>query len=412
VKARRNRVATGRVAILLLGCALLAAASIAAADDPRIITPTPSTFETLSRFTELLEAFQKNYVQPSRVNAEWYTTAALRAFVRSIDADADLLTADEVVSTNGPDAAPATIGLSFVIHGGIPTVVCPRDGTPAQRAGLLAGDEIIAIDNSSTLLVRHSEVDRLLGGPPDSEVSLRMVNPASTEVRDLHLHRAARGSFPLPALRLLDNGVAYYRLAEFSSNTVDNLRTAMTLAKSEHVTGLILDLRNNPGGSFLLVQPTASLFLPNGSEIASLEYATPGLHAAFLSEDGEKVTTRIVLLVNGGTAAEAEAFAAALQDNHRAQVIGSKTFGRGFLAASVKLANGSVLVIPTAYYMRPSKQIIQETGLVPDIIVDLPRATERSLASIGFGAFDWKNNKATVLATDLPLAKAFSVLTK
>ncbi len=211
---------------------------------------------------------------------------------------------------------------------------------------------------------------------------------------------------------MLDKGVVYYRLAEFSKETAENLRTAMTLARGEHVTGIILDLRNNPGGAFLTVQPAASIFLPKGTEIASLEYAVTALHTGFVSDDGAKVTTPVILLVNGGTAAEAEAFAAALQDNHRAQIVGSKTFGCGFLATSTRLANGSVLVMPTAYYMRPSKQILQDKGLTPDVIVELPRETERSLALAGFGVFDWRNARAEALATDLPLAKAFSLLAK
>jgi carboxyl-terminal processing protease len=332
-----NHIRGARRAATLLGAVLLVAASVHAADEPRIITPTPSSFETLSRFTELLDTLQKNYVQPSRVNAEWYTTAALRAYVRSIDPEADLLTPEEAMAANESNAAPADIGLTFVIRGGIPTVVSPSDGSPAQRAGLLAGDQIIAIDSSSTLLARRSEVKRLLGGPVDSEVRLRVVDPISGSVRDLHLHRAARGSSPVTTLRMLDKGVAYYRLAGFSKETTDNLRTAMTLARGEHVTGIILDLRNNPGGAFLTVQPDASIFLPKGAEIAALEYSAPGLHTDFVSEDGEKVTTPLVLLVNGGTAAEAEAFAAALQDNHRAEIVGSKTFGCGFLATSTRL---------------------------------------------------------------------------
>jgi carboxyl-terminal processing protease len=118
------------------------------------------------------------------------------------------------------------------------------------------------------------------------------------------------------------------------------------------------------------------------------------------------------LLVNGGTAAEAEVFAAALQDNHRARIVGTQSFGRGFLTASTALADGSVLVTPTAYYMRPSKVILQDKGLTPDVIVELPRETERSLARAGFGTFDWKTDRREVLATDLPLAKAMSLLAK
>lgn len=396
----------------LVGCALMVAASVRGADEPRIITPTPSSFETLSRFTELLDTLQRNYVQPSRVNAEWYTTVALRAFVRSIDPEADLLTPEEAAAASESNATPADVGLAFAFRGGVPTVVSPRDGGPAQRAGLLAGDQIIAIDNSSTLLARRSEVERLLSGSVDSEVSLRVIDSITGSVHDLRLHRAVRGPPAVTALRMLDKGVLYYRLAEFSNDTVDNLRTAMILTKAEHATGIVLDLRNNPGGAFLAVRPAASIFLPTGADVASLEYAVPALHTGFVSDECAKVTTPVVLLVNGGTAAEAEVFAAALKDNNRAQIVGSKTFGRGFLPVSTRLANGSVLVMPTAYYMRPSKQILQDKGLLPDVVIELPRETERSLARAGFGAFDWKNAKAEVLATDLPLAKAFSLLAK
>jgi carboxyl-terminal processing protease len=156
----------------------------------------------------------------------------------------------------------------------------------------------------------------------------------------------------------------------------------------------------------------ASFFLVKGAEIVALEYGSPGLHTTFVSDENLKVTTPLVLLVNGGTAAEAEVFAAALQDNHRARIVGTQTFGRGFLTASTALADGSVLVTPTAYYMRPSKQILQEKGLTPDVIVELPRETERSLARAGFGTFDWKTDRREVLATDLPLAKAMSLLAK
>ena len=120
----------------LVGCTLLVSASVRAADEPRIITPTLSSFETLSRFTELLDTFRKNYVQPSRVNTEWYTTVALRAFVRSIDPEADLLTPEEAMSASDSNAAPADIGLAFVIRGGIPTVVSPSDGKPPRNAPL------------------------------------------------------------------------------------------------------------------------------------------------------------------------------------------------------------------------------------------------------------------------------------
>ncbi len=412
MKRLRNHAAGARLAASLLVAAPLVAVAVYAADQPRILTPEPSSFETLSRFTELLDALQKNYVQPSRINTDWYTTVALRGFVRSIDPEADLLTAEEATSTNVSADAAADIGLSFAIRDGYPTVVSPRDGSPAARAPLLAGEQIIAINNIPSPFSRRFEVDRLLHGAVDSPVDLRVLDPATGTVRGLRLRRAAPGPSPVSALRFLDSGIAYYRVSEFTFDSVESLRTAMTLAKSERASGIILDLRNNPGGAFLAAQTAASFFLPKGAEVASLEYANPSLHTTFASDESLKITAPVILLVNGGTAAEAEVFAAALQDNGHARIVGSRTFGRGFLTTSVRLANGSVLVMPTAYYMRPSKQILRDKGLTPDVVTELPRETERALARAGFGTFDWENRGARVLAMDLSLAKALSLLAK
>ena len=383
-----------------------------AADEPRILTPTPSSFETLSRFTALLEALQNHYVQPARINTDWYTTAALRGFVRAIDPEADLLTPAEAASTNESANTAADIGLSYVIRDDYPTVISPVDGSPAESAGLLAGEQIIAISEVPTPHARRLEVDRLLRGPANFPVNLRVADPHTGAIRDLHLPRVTQGFPRAAALRFLDNGVAYYRVSQFTRATVESFRAAMTLAKDERPAGIILDLRNNPGGAFEAAQIAASFFLPQGTEVVSLEYANPGLRADFASAESLNVTAPLVLLVNNGTAAEAEVFAAALQDNKRARVVGSRSFGRGLLAASTRLSDGSVLVAPTAYYVRPSKQMLQVKGLTPDVMVELPREVERTLARAGFGTFDWRNDKAKVLATDLPLAKALSLLAK
>ena len=383
-----------------------------AADEPRILTPNPSSFETLSRFTALLEALQKHYVQPARINTDWYTTVALRAFVRAIDPEADLLTPEEAASTNEFATTAADIGLSFAIRDDYPTVISARDGSPAESAGLLAGEQIIAISDVPTSHARRLEVDRLLRGPANFPVNLRVADPHTGAIRDLHLPRTAPGSPPTAALRVLDQGVAYYRVSQFTRDTVESFRAAMILAKGERPAGIILDLRNNPGGVFSATQAAASFFLPQGTEVVSLDYADPTLRTGFFTDESLNVTMPLVLLVNGGTAAEAEIFAAALQDNKRARIVGTRSFGRGLYATSTRLSDGSVLVLPTAYYLRPSKQMLQGKGVTPDVIVELPREAERALARAGFGTFDWKNDRAKVLATDLPLARAVSLLAK
>ncbi len=271
---------------------------------------------------------------------------------------------------------------------------------------------MIAISDVPTPHARRIYVDRLLGGPRDFPVNLRVLDPRTWFVRDLHLRRAVPGPAPQTVLRYLDKGVAYFRIPQFTQDAVENLRAAMILAKSQGAAGIILDLRNNAVGMFEAVKWPRPFFLVRNTEIVALEYGVPGLHTDFVSDENLKITMLLVLLVNGGTAAEAEVFAAALQDNKRARIVGTQSFGRGFITASTALGDGSVLATPTAYYMRPSKEILQDKGLTPDVVVEMPREAERSLARAGFGTFDWKTDRREVLMTDLPLSKAISLLAK
>ena len=385
---------------------------IQAADEPRVLTPSPSSFESLSRFTGLLDALQRNYVQPSRIDAGQNTTAALRAFIRSVDPEADLLTPDEAAATNAFANGSADIGLRFILRGDYPTIISPRDDSPAQDAGLLAGEQIVAIDKTSLFQARRFDVEQLLHGPPNSRVTLRVLDPATSAIRDLHLLRARPGASSSVTLKFLDKHIAYCRVPEFTVPVVESLRAAMVQSKDEGMASVILDLRNNAGGAFEAAQVAASMFLPKEAPIVALEYAHPSQRATFVSDEGKKFIMPLAVLVNAGTAGEAELFAAALQDNKRARLVGGKTFGRGFLVASATLADGSVLTMPTAYYKRPSQEMFQGSGLIPDVFIDLPRQNERLIERIGFSTFQWPSHRTQVQATDLPLAKAMFLLTR
>jgi carboxyl-terminal processing protease len=385
--------------------------AVRAADEPTVLTPdNPSAFASLSRLTQLLDALQKNYVQPLRVSPGQHIAVALRAYVRAVDPEAELLTAEEAASTNA--AGSADIGLSFAVRDDFPVVIASRDDSPAQDAGLLPGDQLVAIDNQPLCRARRVEVQQLLRGPPDSPVTLRVLDPATRVEREVRLRRAARTSSPGVVLKFVARRIAYCRVPEFTQTTAEALHTAMGRAREERAPGVVLDLRNNAGGAFDAAQVAVSLFLPAGAPIAALDYAEPSQRTTFVSDEAEKFTVPLVVLVDGGTAAEAEMFAAALQDNNRAQIVGSKTFGRGLLTKSVTLGDGSVLSVPTAYYLRPSKQILQGAGLRPDVTVEVPRETERLLVHFGFSTFNWVNDRTAVLKTDRALARALSLLPK
>ena len=391
--------------------AVLGSLVVQAAEEPRVLTPSPSAFDALSRFAAVLDAIQKNYVRPSSVDAARCTTLALRTYVRSIDPEADLLSPEDIAATNAPPHW-TDVGLRVAMNGDFPIIISPRDDSPAQDAGLLPGEQIVAVDKTPLFRLRRLEIEQLLRGPANSRVTLRVVDPTTGAARDLHMLRAGLATAPSVTFKFLDKGIAYCRLPEFTQPAVESLRVAMIRAKTEHASGVILDLRNNTGGTFDAAQVAASMFLPKDAPIVALEYATASQRASFVSAEEKKFTMPLALLINAGTAGEAELFAAALQDNKRAWLIGNKTFGRGFLTTTVPLADSFVLSMPSAYFMRPSNALLQGRGVTPDVSIGLPRQTERLLERIGFSTFQWPGHRTQVLATDLALAKAMSLLAR
>jgi carboxyl-terminal processing protease len=409
------RIARAVIVCAAKGILLFAAPAVfgdEATNATQILSPNPTAFDTLSRFVSVLEVLRKHYIQPAAINDPAYATAALREYVRSLDSSADLLTADELAAATRPEPyAGADIGISLVIRNDYPAVVAPLDGGPAQRAGLFPGDEIIALDGQPLAHARLRDAVERLRGDIGSRLTLHVLDPVTHETRDVSLKRAT----PAPHMDdpiFLSRSIVYFRLPEFSADVVERLRPEILQPKVRQATGLILDLRNNPGGAFDAMRDAASLFLPARSEIVTVEYANPALRATFASESGNKFTAPVILLVNGGTAGEAEIFAAALRDHKRARLVGTTTFGCGRLISLYPLPDGSALSLPTADYLPPSKQSFNNTGLTPDVAAELPRRIERSLAAAGFGSFNRAHGRDRIITIDLPLARAVELLAK
>ncbi len=379
------------------------------ADEPSVVTPPPATHSTFTQFANILECLQKNYVYPLHISASEHSTAALREFVRSLDPEADLLTADEVAAAATPKG---DVGLSLALHGDYPTAIAPHDGSPAQKARLLAGDQIVAIDGQTTAHARLFKVASQLRGEIGSTISLRVLDPGSGKTRDVTLTRAADRSQPPPSLKFLGDGIAYLRIGEFTLPVVEKLHAEMKRAQAQKTRAVILDLRNNAGGAFDATLVAARLFLPANADIVALEYSQPAFRTAFVSDVSEKFNAPLVVLVNGGSADEAEIFAAALSDKKRARLVGTKTFGHGQLITQFPLPDGSALLIPTAVYLPPSRRVFDETGLTPEVSVSVARETERNLSAAGFGSFDSAKDKAQTVSADPALARAVELLAK
>lgn len=382
-------------------------------DNPNVLTPSAETRDAFRLFADFLDTLQKHYIDPGKIQTNQHIREALRTFVRSLDPEADYLNPEQAAEVKtAPDKNVGEIGLVIAIRDGVPTVVTPLDGSSSQRAGLLGGKQLIAVNGQSTAHATLAGIATKLRGPVGSRAVLTLHDPVTQTQRVLIIERAAPSPPPVPKLKFLVNGIAYLRLSNFSTDSIEQLISQVRRAESEHARALIIDLRNNPGGQFDSLTRAGRLFVPANHEIVTLAFADEKHRLRIAGDDSRKFGAPIVLLVNGSTAAEAEIFAAALRDNQRARLVGAQTFGRGRQISLFALPDGSAALLPTAVFLPPSGTPFEGIGLTPDVLVALPSDVERSLATAGFGTFDWVNDKPQVLATDLQLARALELLSK
>jgi len=378
---RRKCAPTTVFTLTLFALLTLLLVHAAPAQDRRVLAPTPGTYDAFSQFASFLDIILKHYADATNLTLHVHTTEALRAFVRSLDPDADLITAADRPAT---DDAHVDFGARLALREGQPTVVSVRDGTTAQRAGLLPGERLAAINDEPTSAARLADIHRQLTGPVGSKFLLRVMDPASGP-RDLLIERRAAAP-PRLTLQFLAHGIAYSRLPEFTPAVTEQLLRAVERLRAERARALILDLRNNPGGSLDAVVIAAQLFLPPQSEITTLAYGRGERVATFVTEAESRFSGPLLLLVNAGTAAEAEVFAAAFQHYQRARLVGSPTAGRGRHHQSFTLPDGAVLTLPVAYYETPARARFHDTGLTPDVAVEVHRDLDRRLATTGYAA--------------------------
>jgi carboxyl-terminal processing protease len=250
-------------------------------------------------------------------------------------------------------------------------IVAPIDGTPAQRAGLKPGDIVLKVNGKEVSgLPLEQAVGQILG-PPGTSVNLSILNPGTGRTINLTLVRARITLHNVKWQRLPGTGVAHVRIAGFSKGVSNDLGQSLKAIHGEKLTGLILDLRNNPGGLFDEAVETASQFLGSGNLV--LEKNAKGeVRAVPVRPGGLATAIPMVLLINGGTASAPEIVAGALQDAHRATLVGEKTFGTGTVLKPFILSDGSALLLATEEWLTPAGHVIWHKGISPDVFVPLP----------------------------------------
>ena len=329
-----------------------------------------NAYEKLKVFSEILSLIESNYVEPTENDS--MIEGAIRGMVKSLDPHTSYMPPasykEMQVETTGKFGG---LGIEISIRDGVLTVVSPIEETPAFRAGIKPGDKIIKIEDESTLdMTLQDAVTRLRGetGSPITITIFRKSFKAPKEftiVRDIIKVRSI-------VSKLYENDIGYIKIRSFSKNTSSDLDKALEDLGQKGITKLILDVRNNPGGLLNQAVEVTDRFLNRENLIVYTKGRSDEQNMRFTSHDKVAgVTYPMIILVNGGSASASEIVAGALQDLNRAVILGTQTFGKGSVQTIIPLSDGSALRLTTARYYTPSGRVIQENGIMPDIVVEM-----------------------------------------
>lgn len=344
--------------------------------DSRVSAIDRSTYKSLKTFSEVLDMVEKNYVEP--VEADKLLQGAINGMIKSLDPHSSFMTGEMYkeleVETRGSFGG---IGIEITLVKDVLTVVSPIEDTPAYNAGVKAGDQIIRIDKQSTKDITILEAVKKLRGPRDTKVTITILREGLAKPREIEI---TRSTIKIRSVRskVYDDHIGYIRIASFQERTGDDLKKALREieAKARPLKGIVLDMRNNPGGLLNQSIEVSDIFLKSGTIVTTRGRTKNMESKAVAKDDGDEPTCPIVVLVNEGTASAAEIVSGALQDNGRAVILGTQTFGKGSVQTVIPLEDGGALKLTTAKYYTPQGRSIQAEGITPDIAVKQVRPAE------------------------------------
>lgn len=321
-------------------------------------------------FAQAYQIVKSNYVEAEEVTSKKLIYNAIKGMVENLDAHSGFMepeaTKEMEVETKGVFGG---IGIEITVKDNVLTVVAPIDDTPASRAGIQAGDQIIKIDNKLTKGMTVQDAVKLLRGTPGTPVTIHIMREGFKELKEVKLIRDIIKIRTVKS-KLLNDHYAYIKITQFQEQTTNDFRKALAeLQKDREIKGLILDLRNNPGGLLDQAVKLADEFIDEGVIVYTKDREGKG--SKFYATKKEKVVGNypIICLVNAGSASASEIVAGALQDHKVAVIMGSQTFGKASVQTIFPLEDGSSIRLTTARYYTPSGKLIQAKGITPDIIV-------------------------------------------
>lgn len=352
---------------LLLYCFFLSLASSAVATtDP---VHSKEDYQSLELLTDVLSLVQHNYVE--EVSLEQLIGGAVRGIIETLDPHSSYLSAeayeDFLADTQGEFGG---LGIELSVRNRELVVVAPIENSPASRAGILPGDQIIAINGIQARDLDMVEAVKLMRGASGEAVTLTIRRAQNLEPFEVTL---VREIIRVQSVRsqLFEQQYGYLRIAQFQDHTdremVEHLQRLQQ--QSSPLVGLILDLRNNPGGLLDQAVAVADVFLSSGLIVSTVGRHPDTNESLSAQQPGTEALYPLIVLINGGSASAAEIVAGALQDHKRALILGEQSFGKGSVQTIIELGDGSGLRVTTAHYYTPSGRSIQARGIIPDILV-------------------------------------------
>jgi carboxyl-terminal processing protease len=338
----------------------------------RCAAESGNDYESIELFTDVLKIVQKNYVE--EVDTKKLVYGAINGMLSSLDPHSSFLPPDMYkelkIETKGSFGG---LGIEITVKDGYLTVISPIEDTPAFRAGIKAGDQILKIEEKLTKDMTIIDAVKRMRGPKGSKVTITIMREGFDKPKEFTL---VRDIIQVKSIKFktLDDGYGYVRIAQFQEKTDEDLLKALIALKAENagsLKGLILDMRNDPGGLLDQAVRVAEHFIAEGELLVYTEGRDQDSKMRFTSRKGKKeIGYPMVVLINGGSASASEIVAGALQDHNRAIILGTQSFGKGSVQTIIPLSEDSGLRLTTAKYFTPKGRSIQAKGITPDIIVE------------------------------------------
>jgi carboxyl-terminal processing protease len=374
-----------------VGISLILVIALMLSVNPSVRSAADHTYENMKMLVEVMNLIKDNYVE--EIDNKKVVYGAASGMVRVLDPFSQFLEPDahkEMKSeTEGEFGG---LGIRISIRDSILTVITPLPGTPAYREGILPNDRIVKIDGETTQDITIEQAVKRLRGAPGSKVIITVAREGEKELKDFPLTREMIKVESI-SQKMLDSGIGYIRLTEFTKNSAVDFDNALKKLKGSGMNKLIVDLRNNPGGLLNVAVDTVRLFVGQSKLIVYTEGRRQPRQEFRADSKAPYESLPMVILVNRGSASGSEIFAGALQDYHRALIMGMESFGKGSVQSVIPLADGSGLRLTTAKYYTPSGRTFHRDektgkgGITPDIVIEVSREDEAKLQQQGEEVF-------------------------